>query len=141
MNKIRFEKITLDNCEEAVKIYDDNHNLKTDIAKLKKQIARLADNSDYYNMAVYSDEKIVGILTAIVNHNIVEALHPFMTVWNLGVARDYRRKGIGTQILDYIFNLAKDLNCDFVALLADSSNKAAINLQSKSSIQSRSRVC
>ncbi len=60
--------------------------------------------------------------TIVINRDIVEELHPFLTVWNLGVHKDYRRMKIGTVMLDYIYNYAKELGCDFISLIAETDN-------------------
>ena len=133
--KITYRKIDLDNCEAAIKIYDENHNIKTNIEKLKTQIVKLENNRDYYNMIALLDNEIVGMFTAIVCQDIVQDLNPFITVWNLGVSKKYRRKGIATEMLKYITNLARDLGCDFVALIAEAGNEAAINLYKKAQFQ------
>lgn len=132
---LTYKKIDINNCEEVVKIYDDNHNLKTDIEKLKNQIIKLDNNPDYYNMVVFLNDEIVGMFTAIVNQDIVQDLKPFITIWNLGVSKKHRRKGIATEMLKYIIDLGKDLGCDFVALIAEKGNEAAIKLYQNAQFQ------
>lgn len=122
MEKVIIEKLEKSDLKEAVSIYDNNHNLKTNFQKLMQEYDKIYDNPDYHNIVAKLNGKIVGMATIVINHDIVEELHPFLTVWNLGVHKDYRRKKIGTAILDYIYHYAKDLECDFIALIAESDN-------------------
>lgn len=122
MNNLIIEKLHKSDLKEAISIYDNNYNLKTNYEKLFKEYDKICNNPDYHNIVAKLNGKIVGMATIIINHDIVEELHPFLTVWNLGVHKDYRRMKIGTAMLDYIYNYAKDLECDFICLIAEKNN-------------------
>ena len=122
MDKLIIEKLKQEDLKEAIAIYDTNHNLKTNYEKLYEQYDSIYNNPDYYNIVAKLNGKIIGMATIVINHDIVEELHPFLTVWNLGVHKEYRRMKVGTKMLDYIYNLAKNLKCDFIALIAESDN-------------------
>ena len=122
MGDLIIEKLQKKDLKEAVSIYDDNHKLKTNYEKLFEQYDSIYTNPDYHNIVAKLNGKIVGMATIIVNRDIVEELHPFLTVWNLGVHKDYRRMKIGTKILDYIYEFAKSLECDFISLIAETDN-------------------
>ena len=94
----------------------------TIISKLFKEYDNIYNNPDYHNIVAKLDGKIVGLATVVVNHDIVEQLKPFLTVWNLGVHKDYRRNKIGTRLLNYIYEYANKLECQFIALIAESDN-------------------
>ena len=57
--------------------------------------------------------------------HIVEELKPFLTIWNFGVKKEYRRQKIGTKMFEYINKIAEDNNCSFISLIANSNNKEA----------------
>lgn len=123
MSKIVIEKLCKKDLEEAISIYDNNHGLKTNYEKLYNEYDKINVNPDYHNIVAKIDDKIVGIATIVINHDIVEELKPFLTVWNLGVHKDYRRMKIGTEILNYIYEYAQKNNCDFIALIAEKENE------------------
>ncbi len=125
MDNLIIEKLEKKDLKEAVSIYDTNHNLKTNFQKLLSEYDKIYQNPDYHNIVAKLDGKIVGMATIVINHDIVEELHPFLTVWNLGVHKDYRRQKVGTHLLDYIYNYAKSLGCDFIALIAEKDNISA----------------
>ena len=122
MDNLIIEKLEKEDLKEAISIYDTNHNLKTNYKKLFEKYDSIYNNPDYHNIVAKLNGKIVGMATIIVNRDIVEELHPFLTVWNLGVHKDYRRMKIGTKMLDYIYEYAKSLECDFISLIAESDN-------------------
>ena len=122
MKDLIIEKLKKEDLKEAIAIYDTNHNLKTNYEKLFDQYDKIYNNPDYYNIVVKLNKKIVGMATIVINRDIVEELHPFLTVWNLGVHKDYRRMKIGTKMLDYIYEFAKSLGCDFISLIAEADN-------------------
>ena len=128
MNKIIIEKLTNKDLEEAVKIYDDNHDTKTNFEKLLNNYEKIENNPDYHHIVAKIDDKVVGITSLIINHDIVEDLKPFLTIWNVSVHKAYRRQKIATTLLEYAYDYAKDKDCAFVALLAEKDNEAAQKL-------------
>ncbi len=122
IDNLIIEKLQKSDLKEALSIYDSNHNVKTNYEKLFQEYDKIYNNPDYHNIVVKLDGKIVGMATIIINRDIVEELHPFLTVWNLGVHKDYRRMKIGTFMLDYIYEFAKNLGCDFISLIAEQNN-------------------
>ena len=122
---IVIEKLEKKDLKEAINVYDINHNLKTNYDKLLSDYDAIYNNSAYLNIVAKVDGKIVGLATAIINYDIVEELKPFLTIWNFGVLKEYRRKKIGSKMMDYIYNFAKEQNCDFIALLAAPGNTVA----------------
>ena len=122
MCNLVIEKLKKEDLKEAISIYDTNHNLTTNYDKLFKEYDKIYNNPDYHNIVAKLDNKIVGLATIVVNHDIVEELKPFLTVWNFGVHKDYRRKKIGTAMLNHIYEYAKKLDCEFISLIAETDN-------------------
>lgn len=127
MNNLIIEKLKKEDLEEAISIYDMNHNVTTNYEKLIDNFDKINNNLDYYNIVAKLDNKIVGFASIVINHDIVEELKPFLTVWNFGVHKGYRRNKIGTSMFNYIYEFAKKLNCDFISLIAETDNVIAQN--------------
>ena len=119
------EKLQKKDLKEAINIYDVNHNLKTNYEKLVSIYDDIYNNPAYHNIVAKVDGKIVGMAMVIINYDIVEKLKPFLTIWNFGILKEYRRKKIGTKMFDYINKLAKENNCDFISLIASADNREA----------------
>ena len=115
--KVRVEKLQRKDLKEAIEVYDENHQLKTNMNKLFSIYDKIDENPLYHNIVAKVDEKIVGFATVMIHYDIVEELRPFLTVWNFGVKKEYRRRKIGT--------VAKENNCAFITLIAESDNVIA----------------
>lgn len=125
------EKLKKEDLKEAINIYDTNHNLKTNYEKLMNVYEDIYNNNAYNNIVAKLDGEIVGLATIIINYDIVEELKPFLTVWNFGIKKEYRRQKIGTKMFEYIYQFAKNNNCDFIALIAESNNTVAQSFYEK----------
>lgn len=77
MSNLIIEKLKKEDLKEAVSIYDTNHNLTTNYDKLFKEYEKIYNNPDYHNIVTKIDNKIVGLATIVVNHDIVEELKLF----------------------------------------------------------------
>ena len=122
---IEIEKLRKEDLKEAVSIYDENHSLKTNYEKLFSIYDEIYNNKAYHNIVAKINGKIVGLATVIINYDIVEDLKPFLTIWNFGVHSNYRRQGIGTKMFEYINKYAKDNECSFISLIAETDNVIA----------------
>lgn len=122
---LKIEKLKKEDLKEAIHIYDENHNLKTNYEKLLKVYDEIYNNKAIHNVVAKLDNKIVGLATIIINYDIVEELKPFLSIWNFGVKKEYRRKKIGTKMFEYINKFAEDNECTFISLIAESNNKVA----------------
>lgn len=129
--KVVIEKLKKEELREAINIYDENHNLTTDYDKLFKIYEDIYNNSAYHNIVAKIENEIVGLATVIINYDIVEQLKPFLTVWNFGVKKEFRRNGIGTNMFEYIYQFAKENNCDFISLIAKTDNIIAQSFYEK----------
>lgn len=123
--EISVEKLQRKDLKEAILVYDQNHHLKTNIDKLFSIYDKIDDNPLYHNIVAKVDGEIVGFATVMIHYDIVEELKPFLTVWNFGVKKEYRRRKIGTEMFRYIDFFAKENNCAFITLIAESDNVIA----------------
>lgn len=123
--KVRVEKLQRKDLKEAIEVYDENHQLKTNMNILFSIYDKIDENPLYHNIVAKVDEKIVGFATVMIHYDIVEELRPFLTVWNFGVKKEYRRRKIGTEMFRYIDFFAKENNCAFITLIAESDNVIA----------------
>lgn len=129
--EVIIEKLKKEDLKEAISIYDNNHKLVTDYNKLFSMYDSIYNNPAYHNIVAKVNNEIVGLATIIINYDIVEQLKPFITVWNFGVKEKYRRNKIGTQMFEYIYKFAKQNNCDFISLIAETNNTTAQSFYEK----------
>lgn len=129
--KVIIEKLKKEDLKAAINIYDKNYNLTTNYDKLFTMYDDIYNNPAYHNIVAKVNDEIVGLATIIINYDIVEQLKPFLTIWNFGVKEKYRRNKIGTQMFEYIYQFAKQNNCDFISLIAETDNTIAQSFYEK----------
>lgn len=100
--EIVIEKLKNEDLKEAISIYDENYNLKTNYDRLFHIYDKIDHNPLYHNIVAKVNGKIVAMATVILHYDIVEQCRPFLTVWNFGVKKEFRKNKIGTQMFEYI---------------------------------------
>jgi len=120
-----FDRLKEEDLEEVAKLYDAERPMKTNRIKMQQTFNKIKDNPDYQMIVVRYNDIIVGFAKVIIHHDIFEENNPFATVWSVRIRKEYRRHKIGTKLFQYIENMAKSLNCEFICLLADKDNTGA----------------
>ena len=131
ISEVQIEKLKKEDLKEAISIYDIEYDVTTNYDKLFLVYDEIYHNPAYHCIVAKLDGKIIGIVTIVTNFSIVEECKPFLTVQNFVIHKDYRRKTIGAQIFEYIFNYAKNNDYDYILLVTESENKIAQSFYKK----------
>lgn len=102
--EIIVEKLKKDDLLAAIQIYDDNHDIKSNIDLALKKFDELDNLPMIHNIVAKVDGEVVGFATIIINYDIVAELKPFLTVWNVGVKKGKRRMGLLLRCLNILKN-------------------------------------
>lgn len=85
---------------------------------------RFLDASGHHLLIAYDGDSPAGFVTG------VELIHPDkgteMFLYELGVAEQYRRRGIGKALVAALARLARETNCYGMWVLTDDDNRAAL---------------
>ncbi len=119
IKKMKLEDATIIN--KNIEMFDSfwNNNILLDDFK--------QENSNYY-VAKTSDDIIVGF--SGIKQIIDEA-----DIMNIAVRKEYRNKGIGSILLDYLISTCKKNNIKRINLEVNENNKIAIKLYNKFNFQ------
>ena len=120
-----FDKLKEDDLEAVAQLYDAERPVNTNRNKMLQTFSKIKDNPDYQMIVVKFNGIIVGFAEVIIHHDIFEENNPFTTIWSIRIKKEYRRLKIGTRLFEYIENMARKMNCEFMCLLADENNVAA----------------
>lgn len=120
-----FDKLKEDDLEAVAQLYDAERPVNTNRNKMLQTFSKIKDNPDYQMIVVKFNGIIVGFAKVIIHHDIFEENNPFITIWSIRIKKEYRRLKIGTRLFEYIENMARKMNCEFMCLLADENNVAA----------------
>lgn len=123
--ELTFDRLNEDELEEVAKLYDAERTITTNRVKMKQTFAKIKDNSDYQMITVKNNASIVGFAKVTIHHDIFEENNPFITIWSVRVKKEYRRQKVGTRLFEYIENIAKDMNCEIICLIANKDNIGA----------------
>ena len=100
--------------------YNGETNAKTDEKCMMKKFKKLVKKRDYIFLSAVEGEKLIGFCEGVLNYEIIENQRPVLTIWNMRVLPEYRKKGIGAKIMAEMEKFAKENNavgvfggCDF----------------------------
>lgn len=115
---VSIRKIIIDDLKEVLEI----ENLSFNDPWTKKMFEEEIKNGDFY--VVVENERILGYLgfTMVCNE---------ASLVNFAIHPSYRRKGIGTKILRYLINIAKEKKGKKIFLEVRKSNISAISFYKK----------
>ena len=83
-----------------------------------------------YGFAALLDEKVVGIVH-VVEHDSSWTLRPYAYLQDLFVPSQYRGQGIACKLIEHVYQVAEQRNCDRVYWLTHESNRQAQMLYDK----------
>ncbi len=122
---LKFEDLKKEDLTIVADLYDSESKFSTDLDKMQEVYEKIK-NDDFYKMIVAKlDEEIVGFAYVNIHQDIFESCNPFMSIWSVRVKKSYRKRGIGTLLFNYIEDLAKEINCNFICLIAEEDNRVA----------------
>lgn len=105
-----------------------------DDAECEKRIRKYLNTDSFFGVICHEDGGIIdgyaSYLTITATSDAIKA-GGFLVIANLVVAEGSRRKGIGTELLNRLFGLAKELHCATVTLDTLPENAAALSFYKK----------
>ena len=105
--------------------------ISVDEAINKDELEELINNEEIY--VAKENNNIMGyvIIEIMEKNNRKMRYRKILEISNLGVEENYRNKGIGTELLNFIKNKALENNCTDLYLTVNEENKNAIKLYEK----------
>ena len=96
-------------------ILENDLGYNCELDSLKKRVDEMIKRGNYQIFVAEDDNKVVGYI-GCVNYLAFELENEGMKIIALAVSKEYRRKGIGTQLLKTAEQWAKENNIDVVLL-------------------------
>lgn len=94
------------------------------------QLERILGQNQFYFLFAYIDEKIAG-MAIICYHRIATKPNGFGRIEDVVVDQDYRRRGIASQIMDELHEIAKIYCLDQVELTSNPEREVANKMYQK----------
>lgn len=125
--EIRETKI--EDLKELAFLYKQNYYGESDVITnekgMIKQFKKLKKNKNYIFISAVENQKLIGFCQGVLNYEIIENQQPVLTIWNMRILPEYRRQGVGKNIMDMAEKFAKKNNaigifvgCDFENIIA-----------------------
>ena len=123
--EVKFEKASLDDVEEIIKLCNECFGESTPIDYAKEVfIKNQNDENQIYLIGKYNDEIIAHTKINIIP-TIYQPMQTSAIINHVCVKQSYRRHNIATKMLDEIFKICKENNCVKVELWSNNFREAA----------------
>lgn len=83
-----------------------------------------------YGFAALIDQKVVGVVH-VVEHESSWTMRPYAYLQDLFTHPDYRGQGVARKLIEHVYQVAQQRNCDRVYWLTQESNRQAQVLYDK----------
>ena len=94
--------------------------------RLKRHWQDILDNKALYYVVARSEGKLVATCNLTVIPNLTRSARSYGLIENVVTHPEYRRRGIGTQVLQYALTIVWKQGCYKVMLLTGSKNEATL---------------
>ena len=126
---MEIRKTKLEDLKDLPHLYRQNYcgetNVKTDVDGMIKKFKELEKNRDYVFISAVENDKLIGFCEGVLNYEIIENQKPVLTIWNVRVLPEYRKKGVGRKLMELAENFAKENSAIGIFLGADFENEMA----------------
>lgn len=123
--EVQFSELKEKDLEEVASLYDAERPNYTNREKMYQTFQKIKDNPDYKMIIGKYNNKIVAFAKVVIHHDIFEENKPFITIWSVRVRGEYRKQKIGTKMFEYIEKIARQIEAEFICLIAEKENKVA----------------
>ena len=123
MNNLVIRKYINKDFSEVIKLLNDNFNISDNIKSLE-------DNLNSFGIVAIIDKKIVGYLRVDKLYNPFKKCYYYFLSY-VCVNSNYQNMSIGTEMLEFIFNYAKNDRVSYIELTSRSSREVANHLYLK----------
>lgn len=105
----KIERIPYDQMESILPLVELLNNGKIEYAILQERLKAMLTMGGYECIGVYDSEELIGICGLWVLNKLYVGKH--LEPDNVFIKKEYRSKGVGQLMMDYLFNYAKEIGC------------------------------
>lgn len=128
MNIRKLEKSDL---SQLAGLYQQFWSDISDVTEMEKSFDMIEAENSHIILVCEIDGKITGSVMGIVCRELYGDCRPFLVVENMIVDKNYRRKGIGHQLLSELEKSAKERNCTQMILVTEKDRSDACGFYEK----------
>lgn len=96
-------------------LYEELSGNPSRLDKMKEIYAQLKNNPHYILLGAYNQtNQLTGTIMGLLCYDMAMECQPIMFMENMVVDKNYRKKGIGKQLLNKLEEMSKERNCVFI---------------------------
>ena len=100
LNKI--DRVRETDLEELSLLYEEFWGEKSSLEKMKLSLQEIENDNRYLLLVAKIEEKIVGSVMGVLCKNLYGQCKPILVVEDVIVSKNFRRRGIGKKLRNYI---------------------------------------
>ncbi|WP_427339682.1 GNAT family N-acetyltransferase [Caloranaerobacter sp. DY30410] len=116
---VKIENVKESELEDLSLLYEELTCKKSDMNNIYKVFSTIKDNPNYFLLGVKYYNKLIGSAMAVICNDLTGECRPFMVVENVIIKKEFRQKGFGKKLFEYIENIAKSYNCHFIMFVSN----------------------
>lgn len=111
---------------ELIRLFEDVFEMENFIAPPAEHLTKVLNEKGLFVIVALSGTKVVGGLTA---YTLLQyySEQPLAYIYDLAIAKEFQRKGIGKQLIAYINNVCKIMGYEEVFVQADKADDYALD--------------
>lgn len=107
------------------KLYEQFWEEQSSISKMNETFTRIENDENYILLGLKIDGRLAGSVMGIICQELYGDCKPFMVVEDVIVDKSFRRKGIGTKLMNRLETIAKQRNCCNIIFVTETERKDA----------------
>ena len=109
-----------------IRLFEEVFEMKDFVMPPVDYLKKLLDRDDFFVFVAVSDGRVVGGLTSYILRQYYST-SPLVYIYDLAVAPEYQRKGIGKMLITEIQSYCKDIGVEEVFVQADVADDYALD--------------
>lgn len=106
----------------------EDEECKTNVKKMYNNFNKYKNNDFWHFVVMRHGKKTIGYAEVFVHPSILLNQEPYISIWWVRIEKQYRNKGLGTKMIQYIEDYGKKIGADSCCLIADVANEGAQRL-------------
>ena len=125
-----------------MKLYMQLHDnpMPADTAEIAELWNRIVDDKNHHIIVAEEDGKIVSSCVCVIIPNLTHNQQSYAFIENVITDKDYRKRGLATQCLNYAKDIALKENCYKLMLLTGSKEESTLNFYRQAGYNSEDKT-
>jgi len=110
---------------DLAKLYEQFWGEESSISKMNETFTRIEKDENYILLGLKIDGRLAGSVMGVICQELYGDCKPFMVVEDVIVDKSFRRKGMGTKLMNRLETIAKQRNCSNIMFVTEKERKDA----------------